>query len=425
MNISKILMLGTIVALCLSSCSNEDVPEGNTRKGTISLTVDKLDPTVKNNAANTRAINPSDFPVSIYSSDNQEYASYETSSAVPNKVSMPVGTYYATAHTPGILEKIMDTPYYKGTEPFEILQGVNTQCNVVCRMANGSITVRFADDFAMSFSSWTVSIDDGSAYAIIYTSDRDGVTPPTKYMLFEENTEVLNVNFVGTTVNGNRITASNKITKKQASEQYEDDNEFFSGGDASVIVFSAVESTEGNITGIEVTANISFEESEGNFELEVEDNVTKPDEGGDTPGGDDNDNAITLDLPSNMTVSFDTDPSLGDTYIKAANGLKSIKVKVNSTSDDMVSSLNDLSVNYENVDFIAGAEIVGNDNMVKLFEDLGQTLSVPSEGDTNYTFPVGNFFVLLSVMQGDHTFILSITDMQGNTKEGSLTLTVE
>ena len=427
MNISKILTLGVVAALSLSSCSNEDFPEEKNGKGTMSLTVDKLAPTKKDNVANTRAVDTSVFPVSIYSSaDNSQFASYETVTAVPNKITMPVGTYYAVAHTPGNLDKLMDEPYYKGTETFNILQGVNTQCNVVCRMANGSVTVRFSDDFAMAFRSWTVTIDDGSESAIVYTYDRDGATPPTKYILFEENTKALSVNFVGTTFNGNRITASNKLTKQQASEQYEDDNEFFSGGDACVITFSAVEGTEGDISGVNVTANISFDESEENFEMEVEDKETTPGGGEDNPGGNEgDDDAISLVLPPNMTVDTTTDPSLGDANISCANGIKSISVKVESTSEEMVSSLQALSAEYDGVDFLAGAEVVGNSEMVKLFSSLGQNLEVPSEGDAEYTFPVGNFFVFLSMMPGDHSFVLTVTDMQGNKKDGRLTITIK
>ena len=90
-----------------------------------------------------------------------------------------------------------------------------------------------------------------------------------------------------------------------------------------------------------------------------------------------------------------------------------------------MSSLADLAGNYDGVDFATGAEVVENQNMVTLFGDLGQTLAVPSEGDKEYTFPIGNFFTLLAVLPGEHSFTLTITDMQGGTKNGKLKLTVE
>ncbi len=416
-------MIGAVIGLGLSSCMNEDFPSADSRKGSMSLSVDQLAPSA------TRAVETSNFPVTIFSlTENKEFVSYDKASLVPSKIVMPVGNYYAEAHTPGVLDKIMSAPYYSGRDDFEILQNINTVSTVVCRMANGSFTVRFTDLFAEAFSSWTVSIDDGTASAIIYTSDKDGLNPPTLYMRFEPNVSALNVNFVGTTISGNRITASNTLTKKQASEQYDSDTEYFTGGDAIVIVFNTVESTEGDVTGVTVNANIKFEESDESFDMEVEDNVTE-EEGGDNTGGDNTGggdaSAISLDLPEDMVVSAATDPSLGDTYISAENGIKSIKVKMSSTSEAMIASLQDLAGNYDGVDFLVGAEVVGNQEMIRLFGDLGQTLSVPAEGDTSYTFPIGNFFTLLAFLPGEHTFTLIITDMAGNTKDGQLKLTVE
>lgn len=424
MNISKILLLGTFVGIGMSSCVNEEFPTIDSKQGSVSLDVDHLKPSA------TRAVETADFPVAIYALEgDKEVASFDKASLVPKQIKMSVGNYYAVAHTPGVMDKIMDKPYYSGRDDFEILPNINTVSTVVCRMANGSFKISFSSDFSQAFTSWTVSIDDGTSSAIIYTYEKDGWTPPVTYMTFEENVEVLNVNFTGITKSGNRIATSNKLTKKAASEQYDSDNPYFSGGDAIEIEFRPVESTEGDITGITLKADIQFEESEENFEMEVEDNTSGGDEGGeggeDTPGEGGDSEAITLNLPQDMTVGMDTDPSLGDTYIASENGLKSISVKMSSTSEDMISSLQGLSENYNGVDFINGAEVVGNQEMVRLFGDLGQTLAVPAEGDTEYTFPIGNFFTLLAFLPGEHTFTLTITDMNGNTKNGILKLTVE
>ena len=413
--------MGSFIGLAFASCANEGFP--TSEEGTMSLSVNKVAP------AATRAVETADFPVAVYSlNTNQVIASYKRADEVPSKIKMKTGEYYAEAHSPLQLKKIMDAPYYAGCDTFEILQNINTISNVVCRMANGSITVRFSDDFMTVFKSWTVTIDDGSETAIVYTYDQDGLLPATKYINFEDNVKELNVQFFGVTEKGNRISTANILTKRQASEQYDSDNECFSGGDCIVVNFNPVESTEGDITGLTITANIQFEESEESFELEVEDKITADGPGsgeGETPGGSGDSDAITLDLPEDMIVTATTDPALGDTYIAAEHGIKSIMVKMSSTSDAMMGSLADLAGNYEGVDFAAGAEVVGNQNMVDLFTELGQTLAVPSEGDLEYTFPIGNFFTLLSVLSGEHNFTLTITDMQGNTKNGKLKLTVE
>ena len=420
MNISKKILLGSFIGLAFASCANEGF--STLDEGTMSLSVDKVAP------AATRAVETADFPVTVYSlNTNQVIASYKRAAEVPAKIKMKTGMYYAEAHSPLQLKKIMNVPYYAGSDEFEILQGINTISNVICRMVNGSITVRFSDDFMTVFKSWTVTIDDGSETVIVYTYDLDGLLPATKYIRFENNVKELNVQFSGVTEKGNRISTANILTKRQASEQYDSDDECFSGGDCIVVNFSPVEGTEGDIAGLTITANIQFEESEDSFELEVEDKITAGEGGSNDDeeiGGGDSD-AITLNLPADMVVSYDTDPALGDTYIAAEHGIKSIKVKMSSTSEAMMGSLAGLAENYEGVDFAAGAEVVENQNMVALFGDLGQTLAVPSEGDLDYTFPIGNFFTLLTVLPGEHSFTLTITDMQGGTKNGKLKLTVE
>ena len=437
MNIAKTILVGTVLGFSLSACTSEDFSATDALQGSMSLNVDKLAPSA------TRAgeeVNPGEFPVAIYYlADNKEFESYNRADQVPTKIQMPVGEYYAVAHTPGELKKKMDKPYYTGRDEFEIIKGTNTESTVTFRMANGKFTVSFEADFANVFTQWTISIDDGTETAIIYT-EKDGLQPTPMYLTYEENVDVLNVNFVGTTASGNKITASNRLTKRNASNQYDSDDEFFSGGDCIEIKFAPVESTEGDITGITLKADIKFEESEETFEMEVEDNITDnggeeeggetPGEGGETPGGDNSgegdDSAITLDLPEDMVVSITTEPALGNTYIAAENGIKSIMVNISSTSEDMISSLQQMAENekYNGLNFINGAEVVDNQNMVTLFSDLGQTLSVPSEGDKKYTFPIGNFFSLLAFLSGEHTFTLTITDMQGNTKNGVLKLTV-
>ena len=427
MNISKHILVGACVAFGLASCANEEFT--TTETGTVSLTVDKVEPSA------TRAVSTADFPVAIYSlGNNKLVTSYDKADQVDSQIKLSTGKYYATAHTPGALAKTMTAPYYEGRDTFEILQNINTISKVVCRMANSRISVHFSDDFMETFTSWTVSITDGktdgTGTAITYSYEMNGLNIAPIYIHFGENVSELNVNFWGTTIKGNRITTASVITKSQASEQYDNDNANFTGGDCIVVNFKPVESTENDFVGINISANIQFSESEEDFNMEVEDKI--PDEGfeedvngGETPGGSGDSDAITLDLPEDMIVSATTDPSLGDTYIAAEHGIKSISVKMTSTSGAMMASLADLSSNYNGVDFVAGAEVVGNQEMVRLFGDLSQTLAVPAEGDTEYVFPIGNFFSLLAFLPGEHSFTLVITDMEGNTKDGLLKLTVE
>ena len=415
MKILKHILVGTTALLGLYSCTNENLSTTENRMGSMSLNVDKLYP--------TRAVETNDYPVAIYSLDDNFHISYERADQVPNKLKMNIGLYYAEAHAPGVMDKIMDAPYYAGRDTFEILQNINTESTVVCRMANGCISVCYSQQFIETFTDWTVTVNDGGESAIVYTRTDHGLTPSPLYIRFEENVQMLIVNFAGTTVGGNRITTASTLTKQQASERYDSDTKNFEGGDHIVINFEPVEGTEGEVTGITITANIKFEESEEDFEMEVEDFIPEDEEEDDPT---EENTAITLNLPKDMVVSGATDPALGNTYIAAEHGIKSILVKMTSTSDEMITSLEDLKSEWD-VDFLSGTEVVGNQNMVKLFAKLtpDNPLNVPSVGDKEYTFPIGNFFTLLQFLPGEHTFSLTIVDMEDNIKNGFLKLTVE
>ena len=419
MKIVRNILMGACVLLGWASCANEEFATTETRQGSISLNVDKLNPNA------TRAVETAAYPVAIYTLEGgEEKVAYERADQVPATIKLPVGKYYAEAHTPGELKKIMDVPYYMGRDEFEILQNINTVSTVTCRMANGGVTVKYTDAFKHVFEKCDVTVDDGSQSVIIYqASEENGFEPITHYLCYAEKTNALYVNVAAVTKEGYNSSMKFVLTKKEAYEHYDDDKEYFAGGDCVVISCDTIklESTEGSITGITITANIEFEESEGSVDLDVEDFVPEDDEE-ENPGDSD---AITLDLPADMVVSAATDPALGDTYIAAEHGIKSIMVKMSSTSPAMMSSLADLAEQW-GVDFAAGAEVVENKKMEDLFvKGLSQDLAIPTEGDLEYTFPIGNFFSLLAFLPGDHSFTLTVTDMEGNIKNGKLVLTVE
>ena len=422
MKLQNTLLAGAIAIAALSSCCNEDAFDAMEQTGKMQLAVDIAKPQARATSEVT------DFPVIIYNAAGTQVYSYSTVAEVPANIILEVGNYNVESHTPGAISKKMAAPYYKGVQDVEILKDITSQVNVLCKMQNSKITVNYSDEFRNVFSTWEITVNDGSETALSFTNSS---TSNSTYWYFGEGgVESLKVNFRGVTTTGASIASSYILTKDQASESYDDDRQNFGGGDAITLNFNPTESTEGNITSITINANVTFTETNETVDIEV---VDKPgfNEGGGTggedpnPGGDD-ETGITLNLPADISYpAFTTpaDPSIGDTYIAAQNGLKSIIVSIASTSSDMNSSLGDLGDQYD-VDFINGAEIVGNQNVVALFASLGQPLDVPNEGDTEYTFPIGNFFGFLKVLTGIHTFNLTVTDMNGNAKNGQLKITI-
>lgn len=418
------LLLGCAALLAMTGCVSEDMT-GSSDKGVLSLDVSTRQPT----ATRAGEYEVTDFPVTIYKEDGTtRVESYDAVDAMPEKIRLDVGTYVLEAHTPGTMQRQMTYPYYKGTATSEILKDVTTQTTIVCKQQNGSIKVNYDEDFLALFTAWTITFDDGGDQALSI-KNTNGNDPAAVYWAFGENVDKLTVNFRGTTADGNTITASKLLTKDQATETYDGETTNFGGGDAVVVNFTPVEATTGKVT-ISISANIVFTETAETVTISVVDNGTLTPENPDdpqtpddpTPGG-----GITLNLPAPISYPFlgaaSVNKSLGDTYIAAESGLKSIIVSIESTSSEMVTSVGKLNDNY-GVDFINGAEIVGNQDVVRLFSELNQPLSVPDEGDTEYTFPIGNFFELLQVLAGEHTFNLSVTDMDGNVKTGKVVITI-
>ena len=425
------IFLGCAAALALVSCVSEDLSKtAGKDSGRLQIGVETQDP-LKTRAD---AYTVTNFPVTIYNEDGTtKVQSYDAVSAMPEQILLPTANYLLEAHTPGVMERIMSAPYYKGTELSVIQKDVTTQSTITCKMANTSVSVHYDQDFLDLFTSWTITFDDGTDNAISFTNE-DGNTPAAIYWDLGDGVEKLTVNFRGVNRDGT-ITAKNELTKSQATETYDGQSANFAGGDAVVVNFTPVEATTGYVT-IGITATIFGQAAEEvPAVVQIVDNGTfTPDDGnGDEPNpGDDpqpgDDNAITLTLPAPVTLSADesatADPSSGDVAMAAEKGLKSVSVKVLSSSDEMMEQLAAVADEYPGVDLVNGCEVVGNQNLVAFLGSLGKEITVPTQGDTQYTFPVGQFYLFLGILPGTHNFVMTVTDMDGNQKSGTVQVTI-
>lgn len=431
MKLYKSLLTGLFGLVSLASCLSETPFEDRLAKdnqGLMDLNVDIVKP-------KTRAVTETkDFPVIIYDAEGKEFMSFKKVSEISSPITMSVGTYNVESHTPGEIQKKMYEPYYKGVQEVEILKGITSQVEVLCKMENSIISVVYDDEFRSTFASWEITLDDGSETALSFTSTN---AINSVYWYFgEDGAKTLSVNFRGTTKEGSNISAKYELTKDQADESYDDDRENFCGGDALNLKFTATEATDGKLTGVTINADVTFTETNQNITVNVVDvpgQYEDPDEGGsDQPGegggeGQD-DNAITLTLPA--PVSFDAagamaaDPASGDVKMEAKEGLKSVLVKVVSDSQDLMEQLAEFPETYPGVDLVNGCEVVGNQGLVEFLGSLHKVITVPSQGDKEYTFPVGQFYSFLGILPGHHNFIMTVTDMKGNVKSGTIQITI-
>ena len=426
----------------LASCVSEDFPQGQdatNAKGEQGLM--KLHNVAIAEPAGTRANSAytdeqlaampkaTDYPIEIYDAQNNLIKRYETVSQFPNEgILLNVGNYTAESHTAGILQKKMTSPYYKGTEPFTIISGVQHDVDVVCKMQNSKIQVNYSEEFLALFGTWTVTIDDGSETALKFDNE-DGKDPAPVYWLFEGDVESLTVQFQGTLKSDGSPVSDTKVLSKDSFQRpyADDDSQTFTGGDQLIFNFNPSEATTGEIMGITLTATITFDETEESVTVYLTDKNLKDDEGGEGGEGGDTppvgDETPSLECTGGWNVSFSASEDeenlpLTEVVVKTPKGLKSLKVTVTGGNPGFGNATG----------FLQNLEIIGSEDLGDIFDGVDGA-ELPNTGDKLYKFPVYAFYSMIQMFGATdagkaHEFYMVAEDMDGTVKDGTLKITV-
>lgn len=421
MKLINIIALSTVAILGLASCEMKNELTGSlvSKEDTGAL---ELGVSVKQPVSQTRAteVATNNFPVTIQGTSAEVtdvVKEYATVDEVPSSITVPVGQYTVTSHTPGTLEKKMENPYYSGSTNITVSKGITSEVDVVCRMANSRIQMKYGNDFKEAFSSWTITIDDGTETALAYTES--DLNPAPIYWHFGDNITAITVNIKAVTTKGNTVTERRVFQKKDAAEQYEEVGDAFTGGDALEINMGTVESSTGELTGITITANITFENENESVEIPT----TNPDEGGDSgtepPTGD----GINITEPSGNSFLTDgvdiNNGAFPDKEIKilmsVPDGIQNLYVKVETTNSVFEGMVAGMGLTAEN-----GLDLTSQE---AIDQALGNLFPLPEAGQTNYSFTLSETLLyLLKDFDGEHQFMLTVIDK--NNQQASATLTV-
>lgn len=430
MKLTNIIALSTAAILCLASCEMKNELTGSlvSKEDTGAV---ELEVSVKQPVSQTRAeeVATNNFPVTIQGTSTgvtDVLKEYATADEVPSSITVPVGEYTISSHSPGTLEKQMNAPYYAGSTNITVTKDVASQVDVVCRMANSRIQMLYGEDFKEAFSEWTITIDDGSEMALSYT--QTNLTPDAIYWHFDDNVTAITVNIKAKTVEGNTVTESRTFKKSDAAENYEEVGDTFTGGDALEIKMGTVESSTGDLTGITITTNITFENESESVEIPT----TDPDEPGEGDGDpvEPGEGAVTLNLPADVTYSISAGdaPASADAYIASEAGLDKIIVTITAGNDAFQAILVDLTMDGQS--FLAengGVDLIDNSDFGNLVATVGS--QAPTDGTKEYTFPIGAFFTFLDMTGAtdpgkSHEFHITVTDKNGETATGVFKVTI-
>lgn len=382
------------------------------------------------------------FPVTITGTDveyTKKFNSYAELKQAGD-VTLPVGTYTIEACSPGEFKSEMSEPFYGGKlENVKIVKGQTAETSVVCTMQNVKISISLTEEFLATYQDWTINVTDKNGHIKTYTKAADGETPAPVYWKMDESVETIYINGTAKTNGGEDVTISGTAKKSNLPEYEEGDDTSFVGGDELKIEFSPVKvegSTPGILEeGIQITITMFNSEKNENVEIPVDPGT----EGGDTeePGtgedggdgeGEDGDGGgetaagPTISFPQSTYTLPDDAIKNADATITAEAGLKSVKIQIIG-GNKMFQSIVEIQFGAEPF------ELIGNDTLGKIFEDLEMDIKLPTEATTNYKFPVGEFFDILSSMgptdePDGHTFEITVTDQNGKTASGKLSVIV-
>lgn len=418
-----IFILGTAAMLSLASCELKNELTGSLvdkeDTGSIELGVSVKQP-VSQTRADVSGIDTNTYPVVIQGiSDGVTDIKheYETLAEMPASITVPVGQYTLSSHTPGTLEKQMTTPYYAGSTDITVSKDIASKADVVCRMANSRIQMNYGEDFKEAFSQWTITINDGSEMALSYT--QENLTPAPIYWHFDDNVTTITVNIRATTTAGNTVSESRNFRKKDATENYEEVGEAFTGGDALEINMGTVTSSTGDLEGITINTNITFEDSSEAVEIPTHNPNPDPPVPGETisitePEGN---NYLTngVDLAYG-TTDYPESPVVINMSVQ--NGIQNMFVKVNTTNSTFEMAAGLMGLTSGN-----GLDLASDDAA-----DLGSLFALPQINDTIYSFTLND--ALLSLLMngpgyvGEHKFTLTVIDKNNQQKSAILTIRV-
>ncbi|MBU3838239.1 MAG: DUF4493 domain-containing protein [Candidatus Phocaeicola faecigallinarum] len=431
MKLFNIFSLGVLMACAFSSCEMKKELTSDLEES-FEMGALELDVTVKQPVSNSRAesnVPTNDFPVVIQGTSEgieDVKKEYNTVDGVPETIQVPVGNYNVSSHTPGELQKKMDAPYYAGNTDITVTKDIETVANVVCKMANSRIQVNYGDEFKTSFKSWTITVDDGSETALTFTNEDENPAPV--YWLFGENVKSITVNITAITNDGNTVRDRRVFTKSDASENYEDVGDSFTGGDAIEINMGITESATGNVTGITIEANITFENHEDTVDIPTVDEDDSDESTEPTPTPDEGN--VTLNLPADVTYSIEAGdaPASADAYIASEAGLDKIVVTIVAGNDAFQAILVDLTMDGQS--FLSengGVDLIDNSDFGNLVATVDS--QAPTDGCKEYTFPIGAFFTFLNMTGAtdpgkSHEFHITVTDKNGKEATGVFKVTI-
>lgn len=416
-----------LLALGLTSCDDELEPKA--ASGTLSLS--NLGVEVENvDRVESRAtVNVSNYLVDICSADGSEVVESYTYGKMPEVVTLTPGDYMIKVRSHQVQDAEWERPYYVGaSEVFTIRENDITEVSPIkCKFASVKITVVFGPKLLAKIGTdvqvKVVANDSGSLTFSPYESHGSG------YFACIEGSQTLVATFSGT-VNGHFESFNRTYTDLAAGQHriitYECGNDT-PKPDAPSGSLNPGEGISVDVTYTDVDLTAAADPGK-------EEVVTG---GGDKPhldpiqgGGEDpNPGPDVPDEPTpTAAITFGGTLQNGGTYSETGLSVYNVVINCPAGCKDIVCEIQSDFLTAEELDGFGLADRMSLVNDEQYFNGLG-SLPLPCgdavKNQTVIDFNITDFMGMLGAVENVSTFILNVTDNEGNTASTKFTIVVK
>lgn len=391
--------------LAFTACHSEAMESVSSAKGDLNLSSMKaeVDTNVETVYVGSRAestVDVSNFLVTIYDAQSQKVEQWNYN-AMPEIVSLAVGTYSIVVTSAETPSNGFDTPYYKGTATCEIKENEVVDVPVItCKLANMLFSVEYDEEFQGKMGEdvvTTITVGENSL-EIPYSETRSA------YLIAPEGETTSMIVTLKGTIDGESIDYSERFESVKIGVHNIIKYKFApvndgSEGDGTLGVAIVVDSS---MTGSDEVVGTDPGKEPGIDDF--------PEEGGEEPGdGSENENSPTIVGANFNGSAFDIDNDVLNitgaatlkVEINAPNGIAHLYVDIQSETLDVtevgLSNSFDLAYPGELQEGLNGLGFPTGDEVI---------------GKKNTVFDISTFTALLLTFSGDHNFVIHVVDQQ-------------
>lgn len=400
--------------LAFTACHSEAMESVSSAKGDLNLSSMKaeVDTNVETVYVGSRAestVDVSNFLVTIYDAQSQKVEQWNYN-AMPEIVSLAVGTYSIVVTSAETPSNGFDTPYYKGTATCEIKENEVVDVPVItCKLANMLFSVEYDEEFQGKMGEdvvTTITVGENSL-EIPYSETRSA------YLIAPEGETTSMIVTLKGTIDGESIDYSKRSESVKIGVHNIIKYKF-----ASVSDGSAGDGTLG-VSIVVDSSMIGSDEVVGTDPGKEPGIDDFPEEGGEEPG--DGDGSENENTPTIVGSNFN-----GNTFDISSDVLE-VKRGASAQLQVTLSALNGIAHVYVTIDSETLTEdILTGVNLAKSFDlaepgaleaglnGLGFPTGDAVVGQTKLLFDITDFTSLLGIYgAANHNFIIRLVDQIG------------